>query len=215
MKWGVLIALLAGLVAAASLVWAIGFGAVFAAVARAGLGGLVLLCLYALLVSVALAAAWYCLPPPAWRPAFSQFYLARLVRDAISELSPFSPAGGMVASARLMVLRGMNPAYATAAVAADVATEAMAQVVFLAFGKVVNPGVVGAAYVLALLSSALSFFTSGVGAYEATMVAVFVALGVSFNVAFSVTAIYRLIAFWLFIPLGLYFYKGHALDEEV
>lgn len=87
-------------------------------------------------------------------------------------------------------------------------------VIFLAFGKVVNPGVIGAAYVLALLSSALSFFTAGVGVYEATMVAVFVALGVSFNVAFSVTTVYRLIAFWLFIPLGLFYYRRHALEEE-
>lgn len=87
-------------------------------------------------------------------------------------------------------------------------------VVFLAFGKFVNPGVIGAAYVLALLSSALAFITAGVGVYEATMVAIFVALGVSFDVAFSVTTVYRLIAFWGFIPLGLYFYKRQTLDRE-
>src|SRR5258706_8876690 len=40
----------------------------------------------------------------------------------------------MVAAARLMILKGMNPAYAAASVAADATTEAMAQVVFLAFG---------------------------------------------------------------------------------
>jgi hypothetical protein len=54
MKWGVLIALLAGLVAAVYLVWAIGFDAVFAAIARAGFAGLGLLCLYALVVFFAL-----------------------------------------------------------------------------------------------------------------------------------------------------------------
>src|SRR5580704_4249517 len=134
MKWGVLIALLAGLVAAVYLIWAIGFGAVLASIERAGLDGLALLCLYALLMFVVLSAAWFCLLPPAQRRPLGQFYLARLVRDSIAEISPFSPVGGMVAAARLMILKGMDPGYAAASVAADATTEAMAQVVFLAFG---------------------------------------------------------------------------------
>ena len=138
MKWapkiGVAVALLAGLVAAVYLVWSIGFDAVFGAVARAGFGGLALLCLYALAVFISLAFAWYFLLPPAYRRPAVQLYAARLVRDSIAEISPFSPVGGMVAAARLMVLKGMNPAYAAASVAADATTEAMAQVVFLSFG---------------------------------------------------------------------------------
>ena len=138
MKWapkiGVAVALLAGVVAAVYLVWSIGFDAVFAAVARAGLGGLALLCLYALVVFISLAYAWYFLLPPTRRRPLAEFYIARLVRDSIAEISPFSPVGGMVAAARLMVLKGMNGAYAAASVAADATTEAMAQVVFLAFG---------------------------------------------------------------------------------
>ena len=133
-KIGVAIALLAGLVAAIYLIWAIGFDAVIASIARAGFGGLGLLCLYALVVFVSLAFAWFfILPPPARRPV-AELYVARLVRDSIAEISPFSPVGGMVAAARLMVLKGMNAGYAAASVAADATTEAMAQVVFLAFG---------------------------------------------------------------------------------
>jgi putative membrane protein len=56
------------------------------------------------------------------------------VRDSIAEISPFSPVGGMVAAARLMSLKGMPASYAAASVAGDATTEAMAQVVFLAFG---------------------------------------------------------------------------------
>ena len=138
MKWGpkigVAIALLAGLVAAAYLIWAIGFDAVLASVARAGFGGLALLCLYALVVFVSLAFAWSFILPPAERRSIPEFYIARLVRDSIAEISPFSPVGGMVAAARLMILKGMNAGYAAASVAADATTEAMAQVVFLAFG---------------------------------------------------------------------------------
>jgi len=134
MKWGVAIALLAGLVAAVYLVWAIGFDAVIGAVARAGIGGLAILCLYALVVFVVLAAAWISLLPKAERRGVKDFYLARLVRDSIAEISPFSPVGGMVAAARLMILHGMSAGYAAASVAADATTEAMAQVSFLAFG---------------------------------------------------------------------------------
>lgn len=134
MRWGVAIALVAGVVAAVYLVWAIGFSAVFAAIARAGFGGLALLCLFALLVFIALALAWYFLMPPEHRRPVRHFYVARVVRDSIAEISPFSPVGGMVAAARLMILKGMNSGYAAASVAADATTEAMAQVAFLAFG---------------------------------------------------------------------------------
>jgi putative membrane protein len=134
MKWGVITALLAGIVAAVYLVWSIGFDAVFGAVARAGFGGLAVLCLYALLVFVSLAFSWHFLLPPAHRRPVRELYIARLVRDSIAEISPFSPVGGMVAAARLLILKGMTPSYAAASVAADATTEAMAQVVFLAFG---------------------------------------------------------------------------------
>jgi putative membrane protein len=134
MKWGVAIALLAGVIAGVYLVWSIGFAPVFAAIARAGIVGLALLCLYALVIFICLALAWYLLMPRAQRQPLHRFYLGRLVRDSIAEISPFSPVGGMVAAARLMILKGMDPAWAAAGVAGDATTEAMAQVAFLALG---------------------------------------------------------------------------------
>ena len=138
MKWapkiGMALALLAGVIAAVYLIWSIGFDPVFAAIARAGFGGLALLCFFALVVFISLAFAWFFLLPVAHRRPLPEFYIARLVRDSIAEISPFSPVGGMVAAARLMVLKGMSGPYAAASVAADATTEAMAQVVFLAFG---------------------------------------------------------------------------------
>ena len=134
MRWGVVLALLAGVIAAVYLVWSIGFDPVWDAVARAGFGGLALLCLYSAVMFISLAFAWYFLMPPAERSRLWNFYIARLVRDSIAEISPFSPVGGMVASARLMILKRMTPAYAAGSVAADTTTEAMAQIVFLAFG---------------------------------------------------------------------------------
>ena len=67
MTWGVAIALLAGVVAAAWLFWAVGVAPVFAAIARAGGGGVALRCGYALVEFIALALAWYFLIPPAHR----------------------------------------------------------------------------------------------------------------------------------------------------
>ncbi len=85
-------------------------------------------------------------------------------------------------------------------------------IVFLAFGAVINPGVVIAGYCLALLFSTAAFFTAGVGVYEATMVGTFVALGQPFGLSFSVVLVYRTIAFWLFLPVGLWFYKRETID---
>lgn len=86
-------------------------------------------------------------------------------------------------------------------------------VVFLAFGKVVNPGIVITAYIIATLTSLASLFTSGVGAYEAGMIATLVGLEIPFDLAFSVTVVYRVIALWLFLPIGLFFYKHTTIDE--
>ncbi|HKD48962.1 MAG TPA: lysylphosphatidylglycerol synthase domain-containing protein [Rhizomicrobium sp.] len=140
MKWGVAIAFAAGLVAAAWLIWAIGFDAVIGSVARAGFAGLAILCLYALLLTIPLAAAWIALLPQEQRHGVKNFYLARLVRDCITEISPFSPVGGMVAAARLVILHGMSAGYAAASVAADATAEAMAQVAFLAIGILLGVG---------------------------------------------------------------------------
>jgi putative membrane protein len=143
MKWGVLIALLAGLIAAIYLVWVIGFEAVFGAVARAGLTGLLLLCLCSLCVTIVLSFAWSTVLPADWRLPQPRFFLARLVREAIAEISPFSPVGGLMAAARLVMLYGMRGGPAAASVAVDATTEAMAQVPFLAFGVALGVGHLG------------------------------------------------------------------------
>lgn len=87
-------------------------------------------------------------------------------------------------------------------------------IVFLAFGTVVNPGLIMAGYVIALISSLAAVVTAGIGVYEAAMVATFVGLNVPFDIAFAVTIIYRLISLWLFVPVGLIFYKRTLLDTK-
>lgn len=87
-------------------------------------------------------------------------------------------------------------------------------IVFFAFGTLVNPGVVIAGYVLALIFSTAAILTGGIGIYETTMVATFVALGQPFALSLSVVTVYRLIALWLYIPLGLYYYKKSMIDKS-
>jgi uncharacterized protein (TIRG00374 family) len=87
-------------------------------------------------------------------------------------------------------------------------------IVFLAFRSLVNPGVIVAGYTLAQAASLASIITAGVGLFEATMIATFVGLGVSFDLAFSVTIVYRSITLWLFVPVGVYLYKRGILDGD-
>ena len=86
--------------------------------------------------------------------------------------------------------------------------------VFIAFGAYPNPGVVIAAYLIALGLSTLSVFTSGIGVFEIGMVSILVGLGLSFDLSFSASITFRIIAFWLFLPVGLYFYKKTMIDGE-
>ena len=87
-------------------------------------------------------------------------------------------------------------------------------VVFLSFGQVINPGIVIAGYVIALITSLASVVTAGIGVYEAGMVATFVGLNIPFDIAFAVTILYRIVSLWLFIPVGLLFYKKTLLDKK-
>lgn len=86
--------------------------------------------------------------------------------------------------------------------------------VFLAFGQIINPGIVIAGYVIALITSLVSVATAGIGVYEAGMVATFVGLNIPFDIAFAVTIVYRIVSLWLFIPVGLIFYKKTLLDKK-
>ena len=116
MKWGpkigVAVALAAGLVAAVYLVWSIGFDPVFAAIARAGFGGLALLCLYALAgfrqPGFRLAFPAAAARAPAVARILSGPAGARLHRRDFALLASGRHGGGGAA----VILKGMSGAYA-------------------------------------------------------------------------------------------------------
>lgn len=78
---------------------------------------------------------------------------------------------------------------------------------FVAFGKWVNPGIVIMGYLMANITSVIggAFFSFGV--FEVGMVATFVALGVPFVLAVSVTLVYRIMNLLIGLPPGFYFYR--------
>ena len=89
---------------------------------------------------------------------------------------------------------------------AEVAT---VYVVFLAFGHIVNFGAVIVAYLIANIFSLLSVFAGGIGFYEASMVAAFVALGIPLSLSISAVLVYRVVSFWAFFA-G----RGLRIQEE-
>lgn len=79
--------------------------------------------------------------------------------------------------------------------------------VFVAFGEVLNPGVIIAAYALANIVGLAGLLTGGIGVYEATMVAALVALGMPLAVAVAGTVLYRVLVMAASLPIGFYFYR--------
>lgn len=78
---------------------------------------------------------------------------------------------------------------------------------FLAFGKLVNPGVVIMGYVLANIASTIGGTFFSVGVFELGMLGTFVALGEPFVLAFSVTLLYRVMNLIIGLPPGFLFYR--------
>ena len=79
--------------------------------------------------------------------------------------------------------------------------------IFLAFRYNPNIGILAVGFCLATLLSYLSFIPGGIGVFEFSMAGIFAGFGIPFSLAFIVTLIFRGMAFWLPIPIGLWFYK--------
>jgi putative membrane protein len=134
MKLGVIAAALIGLAVAIWLVVHIGVGSVLGTIEKVGWGGFIFLCLYTLVLPVMLGSAWFSLVPGEPLSHLPSFAIARQVRDSASDVLPFSQLGGIVIGVRAAVLRGLAAPIAFASSIADITTELMAQLVFVALG---------------------------------------------------------------------------------
>lgn len=123
-----------GVALALYLVMFVGVGAVFSAAVAVGWSGFAVLCLYALALFLILGTAWYVLVPACWSTNVWVFIRARMVRDAATEVLPFSQLGGIVLGARAAILHGVAPPLAFASTIVDVTTELLAQIAYVAVG---------------------------------------------------------------------------------
>jgi putative membrane protein len=129
-----LIAVLIGLALATAVAGYLGFGAVLEAVGRIGWRGLAFLSLYTFLPFALLGGAWFALANLPIGGRLGVFVWARMVRDAATELLPFSQIGGFVLGARAAMLQGVGATEAFSTTVADVTAELIAQLGFTALG---------------------------------------------------------------------------------
>ena len=125
------IAALAGLAMIAALIGHFGGEAVIRSLRAIGWTGFLAVCLVHLAVIAAEGAAWRILVPgtPVWI-----FILGRLIRDAGSEVLPFSQMGGCVLGARSVALAGVPGTIAAASTMADLTLEFFAKLAYMAIG---------------------------------------------------------------------------------
>jgi len=136
-KLRVVIVALLGLALAIYLLAYTGIGAVFSAVVAVGWSGFALLCLYALGLFAVLGCAWYVLLPESSLANLRVFVWARMVRDAATDVLPFSQLGGIVLGARAAILHGVPEPLVYSSTIVDVTTEMLAQIAYVALGVLI------------------------------------------------------------------------------
>jgi glycosyltransferase 2 family protein len=123
-----------GALLALFLVTQVGWRAVFSAALTVGWGGFAVLCLYVVVPFVVLGAAWDMLLP-GWSVTRTWLFVrARMLRDAVAEILPFTQLGGMALGVRAAILLGVASPLASASMIVDVTTEMLAQIAYLALG---------------------------------------------------------------------------------
>jgi putative membrane protein len=132
MKLGAIAALLAGLAIAIFVLLYIGIAPVLDAVTRVGWGGFAFICLFGLLPPMLSGFALHALLPG--QAPWPVFPAARQLRDSASDILPFTQLGGVVISARAIILGGVKPPLAFAATIVDLTTEMISQIIFIALG---------------------------------------------------------------------------------
>ncbi|BDG02216.1 lysylphosphatidylglycerol synthase domain-containing protein [Anaeromyxobacter oryzae] len=134
MSRAALLLALAGLAVATALVVHAGFGTVLAAFATAGLG-VVWASLVHVLPMALNARAWQLLvgrgsPGPRRRRSLPFFFWLVWVREAVNGLLPVARIGGELATARLLVRRGVPGPQAAASLVVDMTASLASQLVF-------------------------------------------------------------------------------------
>jgi putative membrane protein len=128
-----IIAAIAGVVTIGALVGHFGAGPVIRSLLAIGWTGFAAICLIHLVVISLEGIAWRFLVPgaPPW-----VFLWGRLIRDAGSEVLPFSQMGGCVLGARVVALAGVPGTIAAASTMVDLTLEFLAKLAYMALGLI-------------------------------------------------------------------------------
>jgi uncharacterized protein (TIRG00374 family) len=101
------------------------------------------------------------------------------------------------------------------ALLANLAEIAAIYVVFLAFGRVINPGAVVLAYGVANFAGLVSVLPGGIGIYEALMIGVLSISGVPASTSLPAIVMYRVVNTIIQLPPGYYFYHKSISSGEI
>lgn len=112
----------------------IGFARVLAVGQRIGAGGFLAYWLWSLMTFVLLGAAWLAVARGESARRLPLFSWARLVREATSDLLPFSQLGGLIFSGRVLQSARIPGTRVYASMIADQTTEIASQLLFTLFG---------------------------------------------------------------------------------
>jgi len=129
-----LLATIAGVIVAIWTFGATGFADIAAVARRIGLGGFLLLCGWSLGTFFLLGAAWLAAAPGERTARLGRFTWARMLREAVSDLLPFSQLGGIIVGARSLSVAGIPTARVYGSLVVDLTTEMAAQLVYTLFG---------------------------------------------------------------------------------
>ncbi|MEO5865986.1 MAG: lysylphosphatidylglycerol synthase domain-containing protein [Sphingomonas sp.] len=167
--------MLVTLVGLGAAIWAfgsIGFGNVAAAAMRIGPGGFLLFCGFSLALLVLLGGAWLASAPGESAGRLGLFAWARMLREAVADLLPFSQIGGIVVGTRALTLADVPAPRVYASLVVDLTTEMAAQLVFTLFGL----GMMATLLLAGDRAAALRpLILGGTGAMAASMVLFFIA----------------------------------------
>lgn len=134
LRWPIAVAVAIGFSAAVWAIGKVGLGELLNAVDRLGIGGFAALCGYTIATYAVLGAAWFAAYPGIGATRLPLFGWARAVREASSDLLPFSQIGGLVVGTRTLLAQGLSAPRIYAATIVDLTTEMAGQFVLTLFG---------------------------------------------------------------------------------
>ena len=111
-----------------------GFTDVLGVSRRLGISGFLIFCLWSMGQFILLGAAWLAAAVGEPVRRVGLFAWARMVREAMADLLPFSQIGGIVGGARTLIVAGIPQARVHGSLVVDMTTEMAAQLVYTLFG---------------------------------------------------------------------------------